>query len=43
MRQHILEEVMKQYDIRRKNWIEYHGNDDGFDEWFTKQVSENHE
>lgn len=28
-------ELMKRYDFLRGKWIEAHGNDEGFDDWFT--------
>lgn len=34
----VLSELMDQHDAKRAAWIEAHGNDDGFREWFTDQV-----
>lgn len=33
-----LRELMATYDERRAEWIEKHGNDVGFDRWFTDRV-----
>jgi hypothetical protein len=34
----IIAELMARYDESRKAWIEKHGTEDGFNEWFTAQV-----
>ena len=34
-----IREMMKAYLDARDRWIELNGNDDGFDEWFTKQCN----
>lgn len=36
--QKALKELMKQYDAKRSEWIILHGDDEGFDDWFTAQV-----
>ena len=33
-----LDELMRQYDRNRAQWIDDNGTADGFDEWFTGQV-----
>ena len=33
-----LSELMTKWDISRAKWIETFGSDNGFAEWFTKQV-----
>jgi len=37
--QKTFKEVMDKYDEYRVKWIAQFGTDDGFDNWFTKQVS----
>ena len=34
-----LRELMTKYNETRQQWIEYHGTDKGFDEYFTQQVT----
>ena len=33
-----LKEVMKEFNHYRTLWIETHGNDRGFNDWFTSQI-----
>lgn len=33
-----IKELMQAYDENRAKWIEKYGSDEGFNEWFTKQV-----
>lgn len=31
-------ELMEKFNDYRTKWISHHGSDEGFNEWFTKQV-----
>jgi hypothetical protein len=35
----LLKELMEKYDEYRSKWIEMFGNDTGYNEWFTKQIT----
>lgn len=35
----ILKELMDKYTEYREKWISKNGTDEGFNEWFTKQVT----
>lgn len=35
----LIAELMAKYNENRAKWVALHGNTDGFDAWFTKQVA----
>ena len=35
-----IQELMTTYTASRTTWLREHGNDNGFDAWFTRQVRE---
>jgi len=35
----ILRELIAKYDEKRKMWVERYGTDEGFNEWFTNQIT----
>ena len=35
----VIREIMTAYATYRAKWIERFGTDEGFDDWFTKQVN----
>ena len=34
----IIKELMTRYNEKRRQWITYYGTDEGFNDWFTKQI-----
>lgn len=38
--QKAIKELMSAYDSKHAAWVKIHGNDDGFNAWFTMYISE---